>query len=182
MVQRLVRRLSKFDRHDVVAGQAMLLLTKHHLASPLRVEDETSSDSIWIEVREGMTLGEIGRLIDAANEKKRNAVKTGERCVSKTLNDLIRGQHLPKSLIEDMEKTEPGMLSAALGEMVYARSHDGQMKSCYPEKVYLKTTPRSEYMATQIGVEDNYVKSDVVVAKVIALLDALALQHALERR
>jgi hypothetical protein len=102
--------------------------------------------------------------------------------MSKTLDDLIRGQHLPQSVIEDMEKTEPGMLSAALGEMVYARSHDKEMHSVYPEKIYLKVTPRSKYMAEQIGVENQHIKSDAVIAKVIALLDALALQHALERR
>ncbi len=102
--------------------------------------------------------------------------------MSKTLDDLIQGRHLPKSIIEDMEKTEPGMLSAALGEMVYARSHDKEMHSVYPEKVYLKVTPRSEYMAKQIGVDGQYIKSDAVITKVIALLDALALQHALERR
>lgn len=82
-------------------------------------------------------------------------------------------------------------IAKALEAMVYDRSHDKTMHSLYPEKVYLGNC-RSEYMAKQIGVEKtdgsagavygHYVKSDVVIAKVIALLDALALQHALERR
>ena len=37
MIRRLVTRLRKFDGHDVIAGQAMILLTKYHLqGSPLR--------------------------------------------------------------------------------------------------------------------------------------------------
>lgn len=111
--------------------------------------------------------------------------------LSKTLDDLIQGRHLPKDIIDRMGDTEPGMLAKALEAMVYDRSHDATMHSIYPEKVYLGNC-RSEYMAQKIGVEKTqgstglicgqYVKSDVVIGHVIALLDALALQHALERR
>jgi hypothetical protein len=100
----------------------------------------------------------------------------------KTLDDLIRGQHLPKGVLEDMEKTEPGMLAGLLEEMVYSRSHDDKMNSVYPEKVYIKVSPRSEYMATQLGVEGSYIKSDLVIRRAIELLNALSLQYALERR
>ena len=102
--------------------------------------------------------------------------------MSKTLNDLIRGNHIPQRVIEQMEKTEPGMLSAALGAMVYARSHDGKMNSVFPEKVYLGNPKGPAWMQKNLGSEDAYIKTDVAITKTIELLDALALQHALENR
>jgi hypothetical protein len=126
-----------------------------------------------------------------ADAMQRLPLKSGATHMSKTLEDLIQGRHLPKSVIKSMEETEPGMLAKALEAMVYDRSHDKTMHTLYPEKVYLGNC-RSEHMAQKIGVEKtegtagavygHYIKSDVVIAKVIALLDALALQHALERR
>jgi hypothetical protein len=111
--------------------------------------------------------------------------------VSKSLEDLIQGKYLPKDIVDCMEETEPGLLAKALEAMVYARSHDKTMSSVYPEKVFLGNC-RSQFMAEKVGGETSvgadvgvygcYIKSDVVIGRVIALLDALALQHALERR
>ena len=109
--------------------------------------------------------------------------------MSKTLNDLMMGGHLPADLIKKMENTEPGMLAKALDAMVYDRSHDDKMRTVYPERVYLGLG-LNDWMAERIGCDatdkgasyGRYIKSDVVIAKVIALLDALSLQYALENR
>lgn len=71
---------------------------------------ETGGDSIWIEVREGMTLGEIGRLIDAADEKKR-AVKTsagdaaGDECPQ--CGNAITWVPKAGDLLTEIETEEP---------------------------------------------------------------------------
>jgi hypothetical protein len=102
--------------------------------------------------------------------------------MSKTLN-YLRGKFIPKHVEERMEKSEPGLLSHALGEMVYARSHDKEMHSVFPEEVYLGAC--DDYMAKEIGAYAKgsppyfYIKTDMVLAKTIALLDAYSLKDAL---
>lgn len=102
--------------------------------------------------------------------------------MSKSLLDLLMGKYIPSSIYAKMEKTEPGWLSHAIGEMMYARSHDEKMCSIFPEKVYIGSPPPDEYMVKRLGSEGNYIKTDVVLAKLVELLDALALQYALENR
>src|SRR6267154_4572750 len=106
--------------------------------------------------------------------------------MSKTLADLIQNRHIPEAVHNKMVTTEAGILASALEDMVYNRSHDAKMHSVYAEKCFIMTTPAAKYIAGKLGFEvsDDYsgahIKSDALVARVIELLDALALQEVLK--
>lgn len=106
--------------------------------------------------------------------------------MSKTLADLVQNRHIPEAVHKKMGTTEAGILASALEDMVYNRSHDDKMHSVYAEKCFIVTTPAAKYIAGKLGfdVDDKfsgaYIKSDALVARVIELLDALALQEVLK--
>ena len=98
--------------------------------------------------------------------------------MSKTFEELW--PYIPERAREQIERTEPGFLAHLLGEMVYARSHDKAMHSMYPEKIYVgNLLSKDEYMKKKLGVENDYIKSDMIVRKVIDLLNAYSLKEGL---